>query len=673
MRFVNFAIVRFSLCLMAGIATAHQFPNFPFFYSLPALLVLLGVFWFIARKQLFQQVYFGIVTYLCFFCIGVVNYQLRLPSFQPEHYTHAPSEKESTIIQLQIKEILKPDAYNTKYSARVLLLDSNNVTGFILLSLRKDSTNTHLNVDDLLIVQGHISEISKPLNPHQFDYSAYMKTLDVYGQLRISTHEILKKENGASTLRGHAGNLRSYLIKKLENTSIQTEERSIIQALILGQRSGIGKELYTAYIAAGAVHILAVSGLHVGIIYFILKFLLRPLGYFRYGKKLQYLLLILLLWGFACITGLSPSVTRAVTMFSFFGVANLLNRPTNSINTLFLSLFFLLLFNPKWLFHVGFQLSYLAVFFILWIQPKLSAYYTPKFYVDKLLWGILTVTIAAQLGVAPLSLYYFHQFPGLFFISNLIILPFLGILICGGVLIILLAAFDILPERMAIWYNYLIELLNNFIGWIASQKQFLITDINFSGYQLIGTYLVIVTVVLAWRRYSYKRLVTVLVSIAILLAFLILNKYKTSNVALVVFQKNRKTLITLREAATLTVYSNDTTFNFRNTYPLKSYRTAINSSIYIEKSVPDILVFKSKLILIIDSTGVYPKHSGIDIVILTESPKVHLERLIDSLKPKLIIADGSNYRSYVARWEETCKTRKLPFHQTGNGGAFILE
>jgi len=625
------------------------------------------------ESRLFQQVYFGIVTYLSFFCIGVVNYQLRLPNFQPEHYTHTLSEKESVIIQLQIKEIIKPDTYNTKYIAQVTMLDSNNVRGLILLSLRKDSTNTHLNVDDLLIVQDHISEIPNPPNPHQFNYSAYMKTLDVYGQFRISADEILKKLEGASTLRGRAERLRSYLIKKLESTSIKTEERSIIQALILGQRSEISKELYTAYKSAGAVHILAVSGLHVGVIYFFLQFLLRPFSYFRHGKKLRYLLLILLLWGFACITGLSPSVTRAVTMFSFFGIANLLNRPTNSLNTLFLSLFFLLLFNPKWLFHVGFQLSYLAVFFILWIQPKLSRYYTPKFYIDKLLWGILTVTIAAQLGIAPLSLYYFHQFPGLFFISNLIILPFLGILISGGVVVILLAAFDALPERMAVWYNYLIELLNNFIGWIASQNKFLITDINFSGYQLIGTYLVIGTVVLLWQRYSYKRLMTVLTSITIMLAFLILNKYKTSNTALVVFHKNRKTLITLKEAETLTVYSNDTTSSFRNTYPLKSYRTATNSSIYTEKPVPNILVFKSKTILIIDSTGVYPKSSEIDIVILTESPKVHLERLIDSLQPKLIIGDGSNYRSYVMRWEKTCKTRKILFHQTGNGGAFILE
>ena len=175
----------------------------------------------------------------------------------------------------------------------------------------------------------------------------------------------------------------------------------------------------------------------------ILLYIFDPIKRLLKSEKGINVLIIIMLWGFAFLTGLSPSVIRAVTMFSFFAFAKIINRDTNAINTLFLSYFTLLVINPNWLFHVGFQLSYLAVFFILWLVPIWNKFYYPKHLILKKFWGIITVTLAAQIGIIPLSLFYFHQFPGLFILTNLIVLPVIGLILCLGILLIFLSSFKI--------------------------------------------------------------------------------------------------------------------------------------------------------------------------------------------------------------------------------------
>ena len=253
----------------------------------------------------------------------------------------------------------------------------------------------------------------------------------------------------------------------------------IIQALLLGQRNSISTETYDNYKDAGAVHILAVSGLHIGILLLLLQFLFRPLEILPKGRTIKLVVIVLLLWCFAFLAGLSASVVRAVTMFSFVAYALYLNRPSNTFNILALSMFFiLLLFNPMLLFQVGFQMSYAAVFSIVWIYPMLQRFWTPKNSVLQKIWQLLSVSIAAQLGVLPISLFYFHQFPGLFFISNLLIVPFLGLLLGMGILVMVLALLDILPDFLVLWYNRIISLMNSVVEWVAQQEAFIFKNIS---------------------------------------------------------------------------------------------------------------------------------------------------------------------------------------------------
>ncbi|MDT0556262.1 ComEC/Rec2 family competence protein [Patiriisocius hiemis] len=673
MKFLNHVILHFSIALTLGIVVAY-FTNLSIL-GLGALVIIailfLCVTGYISNKKLQPSILFTVAVYGIFFSIGITNYQLRLPHHLDNHYINT-STSEASHLQIKITEILKPDIYNTKYIGEVVAINENKSKGKILVSIRKDSIKTRLGIDDVILVKTEIKPIQSPLNPHQFDYAKYMKNLNVYEQIRVNKEEIVYKSNGQQTLRGIADGIRNHLIEKLNNAPISVDERSVIQALVLGQKRDIDRDLYRDYAAAGAIHILAVSGLHVGILYFLFSFILRPIKVIKHGNYIQPIIVIILLWGFALLTGMSPSVTRAVTMFSFFGLAKLLNRPTSTVNTLFSSYFILLLIFPKWLFHVGFQLSYLAVLSIILIQPKLSSYFKPKNYILRKGWDILTVTVAAQIGLLPLSIYYFHQFPGLFFITNLVVLPFLGIALGFGLLVVVLAALEALPGWLAIGYSYVIEALNNFIRWVAQQDVFIVKDISFSIYTLLLSYVLIACILLLWKKYSYKKLIASLCSFCFLIGVFIWDVYRTSGSELVIFNKTAHTIIGVKNASELRLFKTDTT-SYKDKFPIQSYRVAQHIKTYSEEILPNYFIYKSKKILVIDSLAVYPKKLSIDIVILTESPKMHLDRILDSLQPSRVIADGSNYKSSISRWKATCDKRKLPFHHTGTKGAFIIE
>lgn len=673
MKFINFTVVKFSIFLVLGILTSHFFP-----FTTLSLIFLLGlllavfILWLWARLQLFQMVYFGIATYLCFFAIGYFSYQIRLPQFQPKHYSQIISE-DAALLQLKIIQSLKPDKFNLKYFAHVKAVNGKPTTGKILLNVSKDSLIKPFSSDEILLVYSLISEIPKPLNPHQFDYSKYMESLGVYNQLRISEKEILKTQKGRQTLLGIAQKFRASIVEKLQKTKLKTNERAIIQALVLGEKRDINKNLYNEYAAAGAVHILAVSGLHVGILYFILAFILKPFKLLKYGNYFHAILIVLLLWGFAMLSGLSPSVSRAVTMFSFFAVAKIFNRETNTLNTLFLSFLTLLIINPLWLFQVGFQLSYLAVFFIVWLQPIFNKAGYSKYRIVRKAWTILAVTLSAQIGVLPLTLYYFHQFPGLFLLTNIVVLPFLTILMCGGILIVILATLEILPDWLAEIYNYMIEGLNGFVHWIAVQEDFLFTDIHFSALKIVGSYTLILALALLLKKISYRRILFSLMMIVAFIAIYIYDEFETSPSQLIIFQKSKQTLIGYKKGRDFTIFRNDSVENIFENPPLKSFKSSINVANYSEKTLPEIFQYNDNNILILDSLGILPKRKKIHTVLLTNSPKINLNRLIDSLKPKQIVADGSNYFSYVKRWEKSCKLKKLPFSYTAKQGAFPIE
>jgi competence protein ComEC len=338
------------------------------------------------------------------------------------------------------------------------------------------------------------------------------------------------------------------------------------------------------------------------------------------------------------------------------------------------SILLILLAQPSFLFDVGFQLSYLALFFIIWFQPILSKIWEPKTKVLKYVWDILSVSFAAQIGTLPLSLYYFHQFPGLFFITNLVIIPLTALIMGLGVVVMVLAFFDKCPFFLSKALEWSLYLIDQIIHTIASFEQFILKDIPYNTLLLSGSYSMILTSILWFEKRNFQRLIAVLLSVIFIQITLLWNDWKIeSQNEWVVFNSKNNTLITERNGRKVTLFANDSLLKIgtkNNT--LNAYLVGNFSHLAATKKLKNTAFFDGKRILILDSTGIYPKHHQPDILLITQSPKINLERLIQKIKPKVIVADASNYKTLQKIWNKTCIKQKIPFHSTSEKGFYIL-
>lgn len=676
MKLLNFNIIKLTICLVIGIVLAHYvntgFQNV--LYATTVVLLLISMYWVYLRKKIDRGPLFGLLTYLCMIGIGILSYAIQNEKLQPNHYTNLHISQDFNSIIFKIEERLKPDAYNTKYIVSVNSFNDETASGKLLINIKHDSLNPSLSVDDLLISSSKLQAIQKPLNPHQFDYSSYLELKQVYNQLYLKHDELLLLSDSKTTIYGFADQLRTGINTKLVAAGFKNEALSIMNALLLGQRQTIDKTIYTNYVNSGTIHILAVSGLHVGIVLWILNSLFRPLLYLKYGNYIRPLILVTILWSFAVIAGLSPSVTRAVTMFSIISIAMHLKRPTNIYNTLVISAFVILLVKPTFLFSVGFQMSYLAVLGIVSVQPILYKLWKPKYVVFDKLWQIFTVTLAAQAGVVPISLFYFHQFPGLFFISNIVVIPFLGLILGFGLLVIALALMNMLPNFIVVAYSFIIDSLNTFIAWVAQFEDFLFRDIPFTILQVMCSYFLIMALVQAYKFRNFKWITMSLIGIICFQSVSFYNRYKTQHDAFIVFNKSRYSMIGQKHNDHLLIHHNLDILKQKTDNVVKNYSVGETIDSVSEDHIESIYQIKNKKILVIDSLGVYKGLSfHPNYILLRNSPKLNLNRAIDSLNPGLIIADASNYKSYVKRWKATCEHKKIPFHYTYEKGAFIIK
>lgn len=605
----------------------------------------------------------------------MLNVSIHNPVNNSTHYSNLIGQKKDStkIITLRIREVLKSSIYDDKYIVDLIKINNLKISGKSILNLKKDSLNHTLKVDDVFIIKTSLRDVTPPLNPGQFNYKKYLEKQYIYHQLFVTNDMLFNFTRSDQTVFGIANKIREHINFKLKKYSFKPDELAIINAILLGQRQNISEDVYTNYRNAGAIHILAISGLHIGIILIMLSSFFKPLERFRYGIYIKTVLIILILWSFAIIAGLSASVTRAVSMFSIVAIGMHLKRPTNIYNTLAISIFVLLLFKPLFLFDVGFQLSYLAVFGIVSLNPTLDKLWRPKYWLFKKFWQTLTVTLSAQIGIIPISLFYFHQFPGLFFLTNLLIIPFLGIILGLGIIIILLAALNILPIALANLFGLLINYMNHFVGWVAEQKAFLIKDISFNLLYVVIFYLLIIAFFRFIIKRNYKRFLLLLTSIIITQIIFIYTKMESSKNQFLIFHKSRYSLIGNNQSNQFILSDNmDTTSKQKNRI-IKDYMVSNHIKNLKKESLQSVYFIGDKKLLVIDSLGIYNlKTFKPDYVLLRNSPKINMTRLIALLNPKLIIADGSNYKTYVERWKMTCKKTKTPFHQTNEKGALII-
>jgi len=667
MGYINTKILKFSIAFLCGILAAHFFkiPLNVLLISAGITLFLFVFFFFKAKSQLYQLPYFGICLYLILFFFGSISYQLKFPENRPYYFSNFVNSEED-FLQLKLTEELKPN-FHKRFIVEVYYVIHNRdlikrkpAFGKILVGVPLQS---NLKVGQQITVPAKITSINLPLNPHQFNYSEYMKFQGIFYQINLSEHQILIDQNAKPSL---FTKIKRSLLQTLQDSGFKKDELAIIQALILGERNGISNEIYQNYAAAGAIHILAVSGLHVGIILLLINFLLKPI---QQSKWLKLALTLAGIWSFALLTGLSASVVRASFMFSFVAFGLQIHRKISLLNTVFSAFLILILINPFYVFQVGFQLSFAAVFSIALFQPKFNKLWYPKNRIVRFFYQMISVSLCAQIGVLPLSLYYFHQFPGLFLLTNMVILPGLGILLILGILILILGVLDVLPKVLVKFYSILVEKLNAFIAWVASKENFIINEIHLSAFSVLLLFGVIMSFFFLLQQKQKRHVFLVLTAIIAFQISLLIDQYQHSSEEIFILNKPGNSIIAEKKAQQLNLFSHnlkDSSWNY-----LEDFKIAEKISNIEFNKLENFYELKQKRILVIDSAALFsfPEFKP-DIILLSNSPKVNLERTIAILKPHIVIADASNYPNFITLWKQTCIHKKVPFYQTGKKGAF---
>jgi len=659
----------FLLFLIAGICCQFytDYWNYGIVISACILIFLsLTAYW--QRKTLF----FVFITWITFFLTGMI---LVYENDATNHTNYFEKHlKNTSKVILAIDKVLKPGNYHHKYVADVVQLDSKKTTGHVLLNIEKDSTSLLFHTGDLVFLKNKFQDIKSSLNPHQFNYKHYLKKQGINQQVYITHQEILLLDESKVSLLRFIDAFRVKIQKSLRRYHFTDDELAVMNALLLGQRQEISKQLSDNYSKAGAIHILAVSGLHVGVILLILSFILKPLERVNNGKLIKLVLVILSLWFFAILAGLSASVIRAVTMFSAIALGQFFNKRNAVEHSLIFSMFIILLWKPLFLFDVGFQLSYTAVFGIIWIQPVLYQLWKPNFFIVDKGWQLITVSVAAQLGVLPISLFYFHQFPALFFISNLIIIPFLGVILGLGLVVLVLSYESILPLFLEGFYGDVISILNKVVAFVARQESFLFSEISFSALKMIFSYLLIISGFQLFLKLNTKRCFLFFLSILAFQCVLILEKYTIAQKSeFIVFHKSKNSIIGIRKGSSFELYHSMDSLQISSQKLLINYKVGENITSQNYHKLSNLMYYDKQVVLIIDKDGLYDiKELNNPIVLLRQSPKINLQRLVKKLKPAIIIADGSNYKSYIENWKTSCKNLKTPFWTTYNQGAYVL-
>ena len=415
-----------------------------------------------------------------------------------------------------------------------------------ILYLEKDSLAILLGQGDRLVLAGSPSLIKAPMNPGAFDYRKWMASKGVHHSLYVTRDkwQLLNTPHGKS-IRNFFEDVREKLRTTLLTFDIRDSEYAVISALVLGQRDDLDPELKNAFATAGAMHVLAVSGLHVGLIYLVAIRLLKLLFRKRRNNWIQLFIVVLLLWFYAALTGLSPSVLRAATMFTCIAVGETISRNSNTYNTLAASAFILLAIDPPILFQVGFQLSYIAVLGIVFLQPKLYALLpTQPWLLDKI-WQLTTVSLAAQLATFPLGLYYFEQFPTYFLLSNFVAIP-LATLILYSCLVFFVASFiPLIGEPVAWLLKSETWLLNKSILAIESLPSSKATCEGISLLDTVGLYVVMLMVILFFLSKRFYHLLIALVAVIVILGYSAYSQHVKPNFSFIIHSANQHSAITL--------------------------------------------------------------------------------------------------------------------------------
>lgn len=679
--------VRLLIPLTAGILAAKLYP-----LRLVAdhgVIIMAGLFPVICICALFyKHLSFykrswipGTLIHVAVFCLG---YQLAIHKsgrFDPHYFSLFKGS--GLVVSVQNEPRRSNDILRFEGEVEYVLnyKQATPATGKLLVAVKLDSSGAGIKYGDLLLVASPVTEIEPPYNPGEFDYKAFLANRQIYYQAFTSQSEIVVLSgNAGNPIIGYALALRERLVNRFNQYIKDADAAAVVATLILGYRADLKKDVLDAYSKTGTLHVLSVSGMHVALVFWVLNIMLKA---FDGHKRLRFLkptVAIPLIWFYALITGFSPSVCRAALMLTFYILGKALNRSHNSYNLIAISAFFLLLYNPYYLFDVGFQLSYLAVLGLIYLYPRIyHQVYFKKWLLDKG-WSYAALSIAAQLATFPLSVYYFHQFPVYFLISNLfIVLPVTLIMYLGFVF--LLIPVDVLSGILGPILSQSITWVNNGLLFIETMPLSTFDDLWINAFEHILIYGIIGMLIWAVEYRNKQLLFGSLMTILLLLCSFSWRSIKTHNQhQLIFFSLRKNTAIGYLNGKKGCVITNlrqeDKVISFSVKPAFSSRGVAVPDFYRDSTSVNPFLKFGNYSVLIWDRTLDFKSFRypvSVDAVILTSNARVSVSELMERLSFKTLMFDSSNSDSRISNWQSEAIRLDVKYHILKRNPAYIVE
>ncbi len=679
--------VKLLLAMMAGIMVQWRFQfgiNTWWVILFIAFTILLSFFvipFFNRYRFAFIN---GIVTSIIFFSIGAMLAWQKDIRNNKQWLGNFYKEQDGLIVTVDEPPVEKTKSIKANATVSYLLQNGQSipVKGKIILYFKKDSS-LQLAYGSQILFKKSLQEIKNSGNPGGFDYKRYSLFQGITHQVYLKTEEfgVLngKKENW---FRKFIYSSREKVLTILRTNIKGDKELGLAEALLIGYKDDLDQSLVQSYTNTGVVHIIAISGLHLGLIYWLLALMLNPLKKRRKTKWLSPVLIITGLWLFSLLAGAQPSILRSALMFTCIVLGESLSKKTSIYNTMAVSAFILLCINPYWLWDVGFQLSYAAVLsIIIFMRPIYNWFYIKNKLLD-FFWKLNAVTLAAQILTVPLSIYHFHQFPNLFILTNFLAVPLSSAILLGEILLCVISfipAIAILVGRLISW---LIWLMNTYIERIETIRFSLWDGLQISILQAI---LLVLFAVGASYWLMEKSVRGLKFGLFALLAFVGLRSFSfiqsNQQQKIIVYNVPQKRAIDIINGRNYffvgdsDLLTNDFARNFhlkpsRILYRIKDVTTLENLSIY-----ENYLSYQGKRILLLDEavsfTPQQPKPS-IDLLVISKNPKIYLKKLAASLDIKQIVFDGSVPAWKATYWKKDCDSLHIPWYDVTMKGAFVM-
>lgn len=685
MKWTPYVMVRITLVFASGILLGHFYPTFLAGDWCTVFLTILCFLYFVVRLVLRRhtsvRIASGLLGLSFIFISGYTLVEIRDQSLNNDALLNFPAAIQGYRVRLTSGAEQRQNSWRRTgevvgvYSAGTWA----SCSGQLLLYWPFDAGADHLEYGDELIVKGTPTRVPGPQNPHGFDYRTYLARKSIYHQHRIGKNDwTLVHRSGDLSIIYYAIRVRNWTIRTIDELVRGDRERAIVKAFTIGVTEGIDDELKQAYAAGGAMHALAVSGMHVSILYGVLLLLLKPLERRQGGPWTIALVSLLVLWMYAFVTGLPPSVLRAVAMFSFVAVAKPLGRTTAIINTLAASAFFLLCYDPNLILAAGFQLSYLAVLGIVLFYRPIYNLWEPRWAWLNWTWQITCVSVAAQLATLPVTLYYFHQFPVYFLLANLFVIPISTIILLGGICLLLMSPIPFLAEWLARALEFFVFLLNEGLFLIERLPASIVYPISLS---LVQAFCMGALLMCIYRLLATRKAIWMYAVFGVILVFLT-NSVIRSGVQdrqFVVYKVSRHTAIEwLGGGKSYTLL--DSAFA-RDPAGIKFHlepnhlANGVHQADFVEPNYDqgaNFFVFGSRQILMIHSTkfqplGAFRSH----YLVISSNAVKSLKTLSRTVTFDYVVLDSSNSSGYARRIREEAARLGKPCHSVLTDGAFI--